>query len=183
MNPHAAPTPLSTSIAMPGEKPMNTLSRLLVVACLALPFTACKKEEAPKVEAVAAVPVPMSSEQKDWKPYLEYKLTPHMAGITNSPYVYFLPKPDSEDFAGKYERQVEKLQQDLGRGITEGNMLVFASPAPEKEVEMIETAFKDVGSGTMKNVKVVFIGTPNLGERVRAAVEPAGVNYIFEEAK
>ena len=53
----------------------------------------------------------------------------------------------------------------------------------EKEVEMIEAAFKEVGAGTMKGVKVVFIGTPILGERVKAAVEPAGVNYIFEEAK
>ena len=53
--------------------PMVMLIRLLVVACLVLPFTACKKEEAPKVEAQAAIPLPTSSEQKDWKPYLEYK--------------------------------------------------------------------------------------------------------------
>ena len=33
---------------------MNTMTRLLAIACLALPFAACKKEEAPKVEAVAA---------------------------------------------------------------------------------------------------------------------------------
>ena len=42
---------------------MNMLSRFVVVACLALPFTACKKEEAPKTEAVAAVPLPASGEQ------------------------------------------------------------------------------------------------------------------------
>lgn len=162
---------------------MHMFTRLLVVACLALPFTACKKEEAPQVEAQVAVPLPTSAEQKDWVPYLQYKLTPHMAGITNSPFVYFLPKADTEDFGGKYERQLEKLETDLGRGITEGNMLVFASPEPEKEVEMIETAFKQVPQGTMKGVKVVFIGAPILGERVKAAVEPAGVNYIFEEAK
>lgn len=162
---------------------MTMFSRLLVVACLALPFTACKKEEAPKVEAVAAVPLPTSGEQRDWVAYLQYKLTPHMGGITNSPYVYFLPKSDSEDFAGKYARQLDKLGQDLERGIIRGNMLVFASPEPEKEVEMMEAAFKNVGPGTMKGVKVVFIGTPILGERARAAVEPAGVEYIFEEAK
>lgn len=162
---------------------MNLLSRLLVVACLVLPFTACKKEEAPQTQAQVAPPLPTSSEQKDWKPYLEYKITPHMGGITSSPFVYFLPNTDSEDFDGKYQRQLEKLQTDLGRGMTEGVMLVFASPAPEKEVEMIEAAFKDVPQGSMKGVKVVFIGTPILGERVKAAVEPAGVNYIFEEAK
>lgn len=179
----AAATAASTSTAMPGGKPMNLLSRLLVVACLVLPFTACKKEEAPQAQAQVAPPLPTSSEQKDWKPYLEYKITPHMGGITSSPFVYFLPKADSEDFDGMYQRQLEKLQADLGRGMTEGVMLVFASPAPEKEVEMIEAAFKDVPQGSMKGVKVVFIGTPILGERVKAAVEPAGVNYIFEEAK
>ncbi|MDE2406863.1 MAG: hypothetical protein KGL91_03260 [Xanthomonadaceae bacterium] len=162
---------------------MNMFSRLLVVACLVLPFTACKKAEAPKTEAVAAVALPTSSEQKDWKPYLEYKLTPYMTGITSSPFVYFLPKSDVEGFGGMYQRQLEKLEGDLGRGIIEGNMLVFASPDPEKEVEMIETAFKAVPAGSMKGVKVVFIGTGVLGERVKAAVEPAGCNYIFEEAK
>ncbi|MBV2209537.1 MAG: hypothetical protein KUL77_08240 [Thermomonas sp.] len=162
---------------------MNTLSRLLIVTCLALPFTACKKEEAPKVEAVAAVPLPTGSAQKDWLPYLQYKLTPHMAGISNSPFVYFLPAADTEDFDGQYKRQLEKLELDLSRGIIEGNMLVFVSPAAEKEVEMIETAFKNVEPGTMKGVKLVYIGTPILGERVRTVVEPAGVNYIFEEAK
>jgi hypothetical protein len=35
----------------------------------------------------------------------------------------------------------------------------------------------------MKGVKVVFVGSPILGERVRTAVEPAGVKYIFVEAK
>lgn len=162
---------------------MNTLSRLLVVACLALPFTACKKEDAAKTEAVAAVPLPTSGEQKDWQPYVVYKLTPHLAGLTNQPYVYFLPKQDVPDFDAQYQRLLEKLQQDLSRGIVEGNLLAFASPAPDKETEMIEAAFKQVPAGTMKGVKVVFIGTPILGERVKAAVEPAGVNYIFEEAK
>ena len=163
--------------------PMNMLIRLLVVACLVLPFAACKKAEAPKVEAQAAIPLPTSSEQKDWKPYLEYKLTPHMGGINNSPFVYFLPSEKAEGLGGLYERLLEKLEQDLGRGILEGNMLVFASPAQDKTTEMVETAFKAVPPGSMKNVKVVFVGTPILGERVRTAVEPAGVKYIFVEAK
>ncbi len=162
---------------------MNTIARLFIAACLVLPFTACKKTEAPKVEAQVAVPLPTSSEQKDWLPYLQYKLGPHLSGLTNNPYVYFLPAADTEGFDGMYSRQLEKLEADLGRGIIEGNMLVFASPNLEKETELIETAFKTVGPGTMKGVKVLFIGTPVLSERVKAAVTPAGVNYIFEEAK
>ena len=167
---------------------MNTitrpvLARLLVASCLALAFTACKKEEAAAPAAQATVALPTSSEQRDWMPYLNQALTPHMDGITNSPYAYFLPAEDSEGFAGKYERQLEKLEGDLARGIIEGNMLAFASPSSAKNAEMIETAFKQVPAGSMKGVKVVFIGTPIDGERVKAAVEPAGVNYIFVEAK
>ena len=62
-------------------------------------------------------------------------------------------------------------------------MLVFASPSFTKEAEMIEIAFKPVPAGSMKGVKVVYIGTPIDGERVKTAVTPAGVNYIFVEAK
>ena len=32
---------------------MKTITRLLAVACLALSFAACKKEEAPKAEVAA----------------------------------------------------------------------------------------------------------------------------------
>ena len=162
---------------------MKTLIHLFVIACLALPFAACKKEEAPKAEVKAPVAMPTTDDATAWKLYVTDVVGRHMQGITNSPYVYFLPSESSENFAGEYERMLEKVEQDLSRGIIEGNMLAFASPAQEKTTEMIETAFKSVPEGTMKGVKVLFIGTPILGERVKTAVTPAGVNYIFVEAK
>ena len=164
--------------------PVKTWTRLLVIAFLALPFTACKKEEAPKAEATAApLTAPKTDDAAAWRAYVTDVAKRNMDGITNSPYVYFLPGEGSETFGGDYERLLEKLEQDLGRGIIEGNMLVFASPAQEKMTEMIETAFKPVPEASMKGVKVVFIGTPILGERVKAAVSAAGVNYVFVEAK
>lgn len=162
---------------------MNTLTRLLVIACLMLPLSACKKQEAPKAVAPVAVALPSSDQQRDWVAYLNYKLTPHMDGISSSPFVYFLPSAQTEDFDGLYQRQLGKLKEDLSRGIIEGNMLVFASPAPEKEVEMIEAAFPTVPQGAMKKVKVVFIGPAELNDRAKTAVEPSGVDYIFVEAK
>ena len=162
---------------------MNMLTRLLVITCLLLPFAACKKHEAPQEAAVVAVALPSSDKQADWIAYLNYKLQPYMDGITGSPFVYFLPSAGTEGFDGLYGRQLDKLKEDLGRGIIEGNMLVFASPAPDKEVEMIEAAFPGVPQGSMKGVKVIFIGPANLGDRVKAAVSPAGVNFIFVEAK
>ena len=164
--------------------PVKTWTRLLVIAFLALPFTACKKEEAPKAEATAApLTAPKTDDAAAWRAYVTDVAKRNMDGITNSPYVYFLPAESTEGFGGQYQRQLEKLESDLGRGIIEGNMLVFASPSFTKEAEMIEIAFKPVPAGSMKGVKVVYIGTPIDGERVKAAVTPAGVNYIFVEAK
>ena len=162
---------------------MNTITRLLAIACLALSFAACKKEEAPKAEVAAPLTAPTTDDLTAWRTYVNDVASRHMDGITNNPFGYILPGEKAEGFGGLYERLLEKLEQDLGRGILEGNMLVFGSPAQEKTTEMIEVAFKAVPPGSMKGVKVVFVGSPILGERVKTAVEPAGVNYIFVEAK
>lgn len=163
---------------------MKMMTRLLVIACLVLPFAACKKEDATKTAAVAApLSAPKTDDLAQWRAYVTDVAGRNMDGITNAPFVYFLPGEKTEGFGGQYERQLEKLEEDMGRGIIAGNMLVFASPAMDKETEMVETAFKSVPAGSMKGVKVVFIGTPILGERVRTAVTPAGVNYVFVEAK
>ena len=162
---------------------MNIMTRLLVIACLALPFTACKKEEAPVAEVAAPLSAPTTDDVTAWRAYVNDVATRNMDGVTNSPFVYFLPGEKTEGFGGLYERLLEKLEVDLSRGILEGNLLVFASPAQEKTTQMVETAFQQVPPDSMKGVKVVFVGTPILGERVRAAVEPAGVKYIFVEAK
>lgn len=163
---------------------MNTMLRMLLIACLAMPFAACKKEEAPKVEAVAApLTAPTDGDLPAWRAYVTDVAKRNMDGINNSPYVYFLPGEEAEDFGGQYQRQLEKLESDLSRGIIAGNMLVFASPSSAKLSEMATVAFQQVGPGTMKGVKVLFIGKPGDSEKVKAAAEPAGVVYIFVEAK
>lgn len=163
---------------------MNTLTRLLVIACLALPFAACKKEDAAKVEAVAApLSAPTTDDVSAWRAYVTEVAKRNMDGINNSPYVYFLPGEGSEGFGGQYQRLLEKVEGDLGRGIIEGNMLVFASPSSGKAGELAVTGFSQVQPGTMKGVKVIFIGKPEDGEKVKAAAEPAGVKYVFVEAK
>jgi hypothetical protein len=163
---------------------MNTMTRLLVIACLALPFAACKKEEA-QTAAVEAAPMaaPTTDDVAAWRAYVTDVAKRHMDGVNNSPYVYFLPGEASEGFGGQYERQLEKVEGDLGRGIIEGNMLLFASPSSAKAAELAVTGFSQVQPGTMKGVKVVFIGKPEDGEKVKAAAEPAGVKYVFVEAK
>ena len=163
---------------------MNTMFRMLLIACLILPFAACKKEEAPKVEAVVApLTAPTNDDLPAWRAYVTDVAKRNMDGINNSPYVYFLPSESTEGFGGQYERQLEKLEGDLSRGIIAGNMLVFASPSSAKMAELAAVAFSQVGQGTMKGVKVVFVGNPEDSGKVKTASEPAGVNYIFVEAK
>ena len=107
----------------------------------------------------------------------------NMGEITNQPYVYLLPGESDGDFAGNYERLAEKAHLDVARGIISGNMLAYASPASAKMADIVIASFKDVPPETMTGVRVVFIGDAADNERVKAAVSPAGVTYVFVEAK
>ena len=163
---------------------MKTMIRLLAIACLVLPFAACKKEEAPKVEAVAApMAAPTNDDVNAWRAYVTDVAKRNMDGVVNSPYVYFLPSESSEGFGGQYERLLEKVEADLGRGIIEGNMLVFASPASAKIADIAVTSFGQVQAGTMKGVKVLFIGQSADNSRVEPVVAKSGAKYVFVEAK
>ncbi len=162
---------------------MNTITRLLAVACLALSFAACKKEEAPKVVEAAPLTAPTTDEASAWRTYVTDVAKRNMDGITNSPYVYFLPGETSEGFGGQYQRLLEKVERDLGRGIIEGNMLVFASPSSAKIGELAVVAFGQVPAGSLNNVKVVFIGKPEDSMKVEAASKPAGVKYVFVQTQ
>lgn len=162
---------------------MNTMTRLLVIACLALPFAACKKEEAPKAVDAAPVSTPTTDDVAAWRTYVTDVAKRNMDGITNSPYVYFLPSESSPEFSGQYDRLLEKVEGDLGRGIVEGNMLVFASPSSAKIGELAVTGFGQVPAGSLKNVKVVFIGKPEDSMKLEAAAKPAGVKYVFVQTQ
>ena len=72
---------------------------------------------------------------------------------------------------------------DMSRGIIEGNMLLFGSPARTKLADLVIEGFKEAKPNTMKNVKVVFVGDPADKDRVQAAVAPSGVTYVFVSSK
>ena len=69
------------------------------------------------------------------------------------------------------------------RGVLPGNMLAFGSPASGKMADLIVSAFTGVQAGSMKDVRVLFIGNSQDIERVKAAVEPSGANVVFHEVK
>ncbi len=158
---------------------MKTMTRLILIACLVLPFAACKKQEAPQAVVKAPMSAPTTDDRQAWVDYLNDVVPRNMTGIANQPYVYLLPGESAADFQDQYDRLLEKAQSDVARGIIAGNLLAYASPASAKMADMVIAAFDGVPADSMKNVRVLFIGTPADSERVMAAVSPAGVEYVF----
>ncbi len=162
---------------------MKTTTRLLLIACLALPMlSACKKEEAPKAEVAAALTAPTTTDETAWGAYLTDVVTRHGEGATGM-YAYTLPAADAPDFQGYYDRQLEKAQLDVARGGVEGTLLAFGSPSSAKSADLAVASFANAEKGTMKGVRVLFIGDAADSDRVKAAVEPSGATYQFVEAK
>lgn len=167
---------------------MNTAIRMLIAATLALPLgaglVACKKEEAAAVQAPKEVlPMPTTQDSAAWRAYVGSVAERNMDGVTNAPYVYFLPSDTDPDFEGKFERTLEQVDLAVQRIVQPNNMLVFASPSPTKAADLAEQGFKNAKPDSMKDVKVVLIGSPADQQRVRDAVTPSGVTFVFHEAK
>jgi hypothetical protein len=162
---------------------MKILSRLMLAACLVLSLAACKKDEAPKEAVKAPMSAPADDNVDAWRAYVQDVVPRHMTGVANSPYVYFLPGESAPDFQDQATRMGDKIKEDVSRGIVSGNMLAYASPVSGRMADMIVAAFQPVPPGSMKGVKVLFIGKAADNERVKAAVTPAGVDYVFVETK
>jgi hypothetical protein len=126
---------------------------------------------------------PTTDDAAQWRLYVSDVVTRNMEGIQNQPYVYLLPGESTEDFDGLYERMLDKARMDVARGIIKGNMLAYASPSSAKMADIVVESFSTVTPETMQGVKVLFIGAPADEARVRAAVAPAGVDFVFVEAK
>lgn len=87
------------------------------------------------------------------------------------------------EVSSDYSRLLEKASMDIARGILEGNMLAFASPDSAKMADLVVASFAGVEEGKMEGVRLLFIGDAVDNDRVKAAVEPSGVTYVFVEAK
>jgi hypothetical protein len=160
-----------------------TMSRTALLALLAVvALSACKKEEAPKA-AAAAVAVPTNGDPNAWQAYASDVVKKNMDGVTSAPFVYFLPQETDADFQAQYDAQAEKVSGDLTRGILEGNMLAFVSPASAKMGDLVIASFTDVPADSMKGVKVLFIGQQADNARVQPIVAKTGAKYVFVEAK
>ena len=185
MNRHLIPE-VETLFLTPAEQ-YGFISSSLVreIARLSLPMLAACNQDADETAVVEQAPLTVPADNNDdaWGTYLTEVVRRNMDDVVSSPYLYYLPAEDAADFQGFYDRQLEKAQGDIARGVTEGNMLAYGSPASAKMADMIVSAFEGADPGSMKGVKVLFIGNAADSARVEAAVAPTGVNYKFVEAK
>ena len=162
---------------------MKIATRMLLTACLVLPFTGCKKAEAPVAVVEAPLVAPAKTDDAGWRKYLTEVVTRNMGDITNQPFLYYLPTQSDPEFQAKYDRQLDQAKNAIARGIVGGNLIAFGSPESAKMADIAVASFTGVPVDTMKKVKILFIGDAVDSERVKAVVAPTGADYVFVEAK
>lgn len=165
---------------------MTNIARMLLIVALTVPFAACNKEtESPTAVSQAPMPAPTSEDPAAWRAYVTDVVGRNMEGVTNQPFVYLLPAESSTDFQGSYDRLLDKAKSDISRGILGGNLLAYssASLSSAKAADMVVAAFEGLKPDKLKGVKLIFIGKSEDSGRVKAAVAPSGVNYVFIETK
>jgi hypothetical protein len=172
--------------------------RLVVLAAAVaavLALSACQRDSgqtaAPDqaTAPVERVPVPVGNDTEAWKAYMRQELAPHMDPRRfRRPFSYFIPAvdPAAEDAAEmkrQFDAQLQNVENAIGRGIQAGTMLSFAGPDSKAVGDVIEQAFKLAGPKTLTGVRIVVIASADQRERIAAAVEPSGAEFIFVEMK
>lgn len=166
------------------QKTMRVTMLIAAVCALA----ACNKEEAaaPAPDATTAAPaaviaIPTTVDQAAWKPYLTSLVKKHMDKRFKRPYMYFIPAAGGDEEQRQYDAQLESAQAAVARGILAGTMLAFGGPDPGRTGQAMVDSFRFAGPGSLKGVRVVYIGTADQDARVREAITPTGAEYVFED--
>jgi hypothetical protein len=97
----------------------------------------------------------------------------------NSIFIYYLPDTDFDHFVEHYNKLSAKVKSDVSRGILPGNVLAYGSPASGQMANMVVDAYVGVPPGSMKGVRVIYVGLPNENARVSAAIAGSGADYVF----
>lgn len=167
----------------------NTLRLVPLVLAAAISVGCNKTEPAKPAETAAAAapapaaipPVPAASDMEGWKTYLKAVVSKHVDRRYRRPFMYFIPAAGDDEAQRQYDAQLENVQNAVGRGIQSGAMLAFGGPDPGRTAQVIVDAFQLASPKSLKGVRVVYIGTKDQEERVRAATAASEAELIFEE--
>lgn len=166
----------------------------LMMFALTFALAGCEtpeQEEAKQAEAKpkAVLVAPATTDDREWKQYLQQVVSQNMGGVTDRVFPYYLPanstvpSPEDPENRSQYDRQLENVATVLARSVLPGNMLVFGSPDSTRMADLVVSAFTGASPDALKGSQVLFIGKAEDNARVQAAAEAAGAKYIFVEAK
>lgn len=157
-------------------------NRIMLTACLVLPFAACKKhEEAPAEPADVALVAPATTEDGPWKVPEQGGRRQH--GHDHQHALRLLP--------ARGDRSGVRRQVRAPAGTGQGRRRPWREQRQSDRVRLAEQPNRRPGCGRVegvetdafKGVRVLFIGKPEDSERVKAAVAPSTAEYVFVEAK
>ena len=166
---------------------MQNTMRVTMLFAAVCALAACKKEgDTPVADPAAAAPVavvsvPTTTDQSAWKPYLTSLVKKHMDKRFKRPYMYFIPAAGGDEGQRQYDAQLESAQGAVARGILAGTMLAFGGPDPGRTAQAMIDSIRFAGPGSLKGVRVVYIGAADQDGRVREIVTPTGAEYVFED--
>lgn len=153
------------------------LLAILATACL----IGCQKEQQAAQNVVAPSLVAPTNEDNDaWKKYLSDVVKSYVpAGQSARLYVTFASFGQDEE---RTERMIDNTSNFVATGIAKGTYLAFGGNS-SLAADVVMSGFADVQEGKMAGVTVLFVGTPEDGERARAAIEPWGATYVFHSTR
>ena len=159
------------------------LACVMAVSCGKKEDAAPAKPAAPTPASVASLPAPANGDEAGWKDYLKTVVKANMTGIRSSPFVYYVPSLQTENFQEQYDRQLDNVSGAIQRGVLPGNMLAFGGPDSSLTANMVVDSFAEAGAGTFKDVTVLFVGAAVDRDRVEQALTTSGATFRFAEMK
>lgn len=150
---------------------MNQFKLIFALIAL-LGLSACGQQEA--APATDTVTAPTDNDKLAWTKYVTAAIKPHyQKGVTQRVWNYLiLPEDDST-------RKLEVLQQSVENGLQPGQLFVYAGPDSAKVADLIVQGFANAKPDTLGKSDLLFIGKKADEARVRAAVEPSGMRFLF----
>ncbi len=166
----------------------KSISLVFAACAMTLALSACDKKEeaaAPTEQAAEVVALPAkTAAPAEWKKYLAAVVMQNMQGVkSNRPYMYFVPGGDDGKAVIDRSNQLDNVSVAVSRGVLPGNMLAFGGPDSAITADLIIDSFKEAGTGTFKDVTVLFVGAQVDSDRVKEALTNSGATYRFAEMK
>lgn len=148
---------------------------LVFTLCALLGLGGCaeKAEEAP-VAAVAGLPT--GNDKSEWNKYMNVVVKPHFKqGETMRVWPYLVIPGETEENA----RKLETLQQSVVNGLQPGQLFVYLGPDSTVTADLVVEGFKEAKPDTLTRSTLIFVGKRTDEERVKTAVVPSGMTFVF----